>query len=348
MKSLSPHASPLLGHLIRRNDLFDDVLTLYESDDVLTEYPLGVRFVGERAVDQGGVLCDMISAFWEVAYKHLFDGGNLLSPNVETYVNVHALQTIGHVLSHGYLVTGILPVRIAFPCLVYMLKGLNISVPNDILLSTLVDSISSYESVIFKQALSCESTRYDTETLEKLLRILSKFNSTKIPQPHCLKKILVDIATYQFQNKPFAAMCAVCQGIPDIHKLFWNQYSVGELHKFYISLTVTPRKVLQITSSVPLNKNEKRVLEYLETFIGNISINLIRRFLRFVTGSSVCSVKEIVVIYNNLDGFSRRPISHTCDNILELSVSYVSYVEFCDEFQHILVDHDYCWDMDAV
>ena len=189
-------------------------------------------------MDQGGVSCDMISPFWEVAYKHLFDGGNLLSPNVETYVNVPALQTIGRVLSHGYLATRILPVRIAFPCLVYMLKGLNISVPNDILLSTLVDSISSYESVILKQALSCESTRYDTETLDKLLGILSKFNSTKIPQPHCLKKILVDIATYQFQNKPFA----VCQGIPDIHKPFWNQYSVGELHKLYISLTVTPKK----------------------------------------------------------------------------------------------------------
>ncbi len=238
MNSLSTHPSPLLGHLIRRDDLLDNVLAWYQNDDLLTEYPLGVRFFSERALDHGGVSCDMVSAFWEVSYKNLFDGGNLLSPNVERCVNFPVLRTIGRVLSHGYLATGVLPVRIAFPCLAYMLKGLNISIPKDILLSTLVDSISSYECVILKQALSCENMRYDTETLDKLLGILSKFNSTRVPQPHCLKEILVDIATYQFQNKPFAAMSAVSQGALDIHKPFWNQYDVGKLHNLYVSLTV--------------------------------------------------------------------------------------------------------------
>ncbi len=64
--------------------------------------------------------------------------------------------------------------------------------------------------------------------------------------------------------------------------------------------------------------------------------------------SSVCSVQEIGVVYNNLDGIARRPISHTCDNVLELPVSYVSCVELCDEFEHILIDNEYCWDMDAI
>jgi len=42
-------------------------------------------------------------------------------------------------------------------------------------------------------------------------------------------------------------------------------------------------------------------------------------FLRFVTGSSVCMTWPIHIKFNTLSGYGRRPISHTCGCVLELS-----------------------------
>ena len=44
--------------------LFDDMINMYESDELISEYSLHVSFVGERAIDHGGVFRNMISAFW--------------------------------------------------------------------------------------------------------------------------------------------------------------------------------------------------------------------------------------------------------------------------------------------
>ena len=46
--------------------------------------------------------------------------------------------------------------------------------------------------------------------------------------------------------------------------------------------------------------------------------------------------KKITVAFNNLSGFARRPIGHTCESILELSSSYTTYPEFVDEFEQIV------------
>lgn len=74
----------------------------------------------------------------------------------------------------------------------------------------------------------------------------------------------------------------------------------------------------------------------------------LRSFLRFVTGSSVCSAKSITIIFNNLQGLARRPIGHTSSNTLELPSSYLSHLEFITEFQAVLADEEYSWKMDAI
>ena len=89
----------------------------------------------------------------------------MLFPIVVSCVDFDTLQAIGRVLSHGYLATGILPIRTAFPCLVSMLKCVETAIPDDVL-QTLVDSLSSYESQILRESLCCDSVRYSSEMLE--------------------------------------------------------------------------------------------------------------------------------------------------------------------------------------
>ena len=74
------------------------------------------------------------------------------------------------------------------------------------------------------------------------------------------------------------------------------------------------------------------MLGYLRTFIGNLNHQDLRNFLRFVTGSSVVIDKKISVTLYSLSGLARRPISYTCNCTLELSVTYLTYPDFVEEF----------------
>lgn len=95
-----------------------------------------------------------------------------------------------------------------------------------------------------------------------------------------------------------------------------------------------------------INKAEGRILSYL-TFIGNMKCDELRSFLRFVTGSSVMVSEDIKISFNAISGFARRPISHTCDFGLELSIDYSTYPEFEQEFSMVLCS-EYAWIMDSV
>ena len=68
------------------------------------------------AYDTCGVLRDMLSAFWEVAYLKLFDGGLVLTPLLHALVDM-TFPLLGKILSHGYFAAGHLPLQIAFPTL---------------------------------------------------------------------------------------------------------------------------------------------------------------------------------------------------------------------------------------
>ena len=98
------------------------------------------------------------------------------------------------------------------------------------------------------------------------------------------------------------------------------------------------------------SSNEERVSAYLTTMIGNISTNELRSFLRFVTGSTVCSSTEILVTFNSLGGLARRPLAHTCDSTLELSSTYMNYEEFYLDFKAIFdkVNEEFTFRMDAL
>ena len=74
----------------------------------------------------------------------------------------------------------------------------------------------------------------------------------------------------------------------------------------------------------------------------------IRRFLRFTTESSVLLASNISVPFNSLSGLARHPIAHTCSSTLELSSTYINYLDFENEFKAILSDDEFTWEMHAV
>jgi len=128
-------------HCIEWSNVYQNVIDLYKTNEIIHECPIFIKFKGEKAVDNGIVQCDMYSSFWEIAYKKLFEGAMLLTPMVHPQMDLGIFPIIGHILSHGYLTAGILPVRITLPTLICMLLGPTASVSKEVLLDTFLDYV---------------------------------------------------------------------------------------------------------------------------------------------------------------------------------------------------------------
>ena len=77
------------------------VFHIFSPDNISKEYPLRIRFKGELAIDTGGILHDMVSAFWEIVYEK---GCNVLVGS-----DAVMFTKLGHILSHGYMLVGFYP-----------------------------------------------------------------------------------------------------------------------------------------------------------------------------------------------------------------------------------------------
>ena len=143
-------------------------------------------------------------------------------------------------------------------------------------------------------------------------------------------------------------MASIGCGIPSNEKQFWDSFTVEELYSLYDSLSASPEKVLAILDEpIEENSTQATVFGYLELYVGNMKNEEARCFLRYTTGSLVLIGQHITVGFNSLSGFAWRPTAHTCGCELELPSTYLSYLEFEKEFNAILADDNYAWDMNA-
>ena len=348
----SVNAIPGNFRTIERSNVYEDVIDVYREGDIVGEYPIYIEFKGEMAVDEGGVQREMFSAFWEKAYSTLFEGASLLTPMNHPQMDMSIFPIIGRILSHGYLVAGVLPIRIALPTLTCMLLGPTAVITRDVLLDTFLDFISATERAVFKRALLFEAEKvYPTDMQEELMGTLAGFGCRVLPKPSTLTTVIEQVARYEFMSKPAASIALVFSGIPLTHKGYWSSKCPADLQAIYRRLSLSSRKVNSLLSFPDtFTQQEARVAGYLRTMIGNMQHGELRHLMRFITGSCVCITPEIKITFNSLSGLARRPIAHTCDSSLELPSSYANYDDFFREFNAILMqtDHDFSWRMDAV
>ena len=144
-------------HVVNRERLFDDAINLYKKKfvQILKHYPFSIEYENEMAHDTGGVSRDMFSQFWSEACLKCFDGGNLLVPAINPHMDVSVFSVT--ILSHGFLVSTFLPLRIAFPSpsLAAMLLGPTVLIPNSILIDAFADYLSTNENAFIRVTTTC-------------------------------------------------------------------------------------------------------------------------------------------------------------------------------------------------
>ena len=121
------------------------LIKVYQEGLIINECPLFIAYDNENAIDEGGVSRDMFSAFWEKAYSTLFDSAALLVPFILPTTDVSIFPILGKIISHGYLASGSLPVRICLTSLLPMLLGSGINIPRSYMLDALLDYVSQRE-----------------------------------------------------------------------------------------------------------------------------------------------------------------------------------------------------------
>lgn len=325
-------------HLISRSNIYDDCIELYTTklQQLLTEYPFRVKFTKEKAIDTGGVARDMFSGFWERAYVRCLDGQSTFIPNVHPHVNLLEYRVLGTIMSHGFMMCGFLPIRVAFPVLAYSLLGCDIHIPDSIIIDSFIDYVSVHESSVIVDALK-EQTVFSPQLQDALDDILAGMGCREIPTPSKVQRLVLEVAKHELCVKPLGAMCHLHAGVPAEYLGFLKKFSVEKLFNLFKALCATPDTVMKLLAAPEeMDANQTRVFNYLKTFIGNLAHPDIDNFLRFCTGSSVVIGKQITVSFNSITGLARRPIAHACGCILQLPISYLTYPDFADEFLSIL------------
>ncbi len=226
------------AHIVDRSNVYEDVINLYTTkrDEILAEFPFRTKFAGERAID-GGVTRDMFSAFFEIAYTKLFDGASQLTPLDYPNLDAPPLSILGTIISHAYLVTGILPVKVAFPTLAAMILPNAGCLPEEILIESFIDSLSLLDASVLRDAMravTAGAKSFPTST-RSLIAVLSRYGVREFPNPSSFVKLIAGVAKYQFLRKPASANAEVQSGIPHQHlpadkfwwPLFYLQGSTG-------------------------------------------------------------------------------------------------------------------------
>ena len=133
----------------------------------------------------------MFSVFWEEAFVCF----SLLTPVMHVTINMAAIPLLGQVFSHGFLVSGYLPVRVAFPSMARILLGPMVEIPSQILVETFTESLCSFEATTIKKALDSTTFSNDLKTSH------GNFESCWVQGlSSSLRARLSDVAKYKFQT----------------------------------------------------------------------------------------------------------------------------------------------------
>ena len=88
-----------------------------------------------------------------------------------------------------------------------------------------------------------------------------------------MKRLMLQLAKFEFNVKPAAAIASIHSGIPSKHLPVWEGLSVADFYSTYTALSVSPAKVLKMMENCVIsNPSEERVLSYLRQYIGNIAL----------------------------------------------------------------------------
>ena len=179
---------------------------------------------------------------------------------------------------------------------------------------------------------------------DQLMSIYGMYGMTTNPRRTTIRKQIISMARNELLFKPAPFIELMKTGLPMLHvELFWAMLSQPAIDTWFAQQLSTPDKVCSVimlhdTVTAP-RQGQLDCLYYLQQFVSKLDIDDLSAFLQFVTGSTVMP-ESIKVMFVSATGLQRRPIAHTCSNVLELPDAYTSEMDLKREFRAVITNPD--------
>ncbi|XP_019209152.1 uncharacterized protein LOC109197829 isoform X1 [Oreochromis niloticus] len=338
----SPHPGPSSERVrrvvvVHRGQVMSELISHF-SDKDLEDVDIKIQFVlpdgtPEMAHDDGGVVRDCLSEFWKEFYDQCTTGNVCKVPFLRHDFGQQEWESVGRIIAFGWVREKYLPVKIAPAILEQAAFGY---VKSDIVEDFLKFMPESERTVL-------EAWRSDFSIVdqEELIDILDNHSCRKIPTAYNATEVLLELAHKTLVQEP----AYVIEQWARTLSTAWE--SICDLSSLFETLQPNVRKVLKcLTFPETMTAHQKLIQKYLTTYVKNAEKEHLCLFLRFCTGSDLHLGKNIIIGFNELKGFQRRPVAHTCGCVLELSINYDSYPDFRSEMNSVLESN--VWVMDII
>lgn len=320
--------------------------------DSILQTSLSVVFEGERATDLSGLTREVFSIYYRNMQERFFDGNVECVPRVDPQTcqllscsDDTMFTTMGKIISHCYVLTGMFPIFISRVSLQSVL--LNCPIGDELLTASFLRYVEEFEKDALLSIMNHDNATIDEDVFDTVVALLSRCQASQLPTRDNIRQLICSVATSELVCRPTHALQAIYRGLIAAHPQLWNVISSQDLDRLYSDLVPTGRRVWQLICPVSskLNQQEEKVYDFLRRFVMSLNPRMLGLFLRFVSGSSYAG-SEIKVDFNAQEaGFKRSPLANTCSPHLHLSTSYMSFTEFKSEFTSVL-NHSDEWFMD--
>lgn len=309
---------------------------------------LVVTFRNERGFDGGGLHRELFPIFWHAVEQRMMEGNAekvpILTPRSAKY-----FYTLGLILSHGYVLTGFVPMCFASPFFLGLINDQSVT-PDDILLQSFLNYIDPRERVAVEACISANDISDTSAVLENvIIPMLARFNCDVIPKKENIREVVLHTAEYALVCQPYYAIVQIRRGMLCANPSLWRHCALAVGIELCHSLLPTNMKVWNMVEEpVYRNSTESRCFDYLRRFIFTLSTESLSLLLRFVTGSPHCVNQTVSVdFFVPSSSFVRRPTATTCGMVLHLPSTYESFSQFSQEFGEILRS-SHLWSFDIV
>lgn len=263
----------------------------------------------EKAVDEGGVLRDVLSEFWQDFYEQCTLGNDFKVPYLRHDFGQNQWESIGRIIAFGWQKEKYLPVKIAPVILEQAAIGC--------VKSCLVDSFLRYVTESDRKIFDLCRTDFESVDQEELIELLDLHSCRRVVNADNVEQLLEELAHQKLIQEPAFVIERWSNVLMPIRS------ELEDITAAYECLQPTSRKIMRsIIFPTTMNDQQKQIGKYLNTYLRESDTQHLSLFLRFCTGSDMFLGKSIGVSFTQLQGFQRRPVAHTCGCYLEMAVNY--------------------------
>ena len=287
-----------------------------------------------------GVSRDVYASFWVEILDSYFIGENERVPFVRHDLFVTEWEAIGKILFKGYIDVHYFPMLLSKSFMSYVLFGEN---EDDHLLSSFLNYIAEDHRKLVNEAISTDDESFFQS--DDFFEFLDEFKCRTLITKSNVRSTIIELARQELIQKPH--LMAACWKTHIAAIVSFSPFKDWtSLNAFYADMVPTTKKVIALIDAVTNDDSEKDCLTFLKRYIRGLDSNMLKKLLRFLTGTDSITVEKISIIFIKQSSFERRPIAHTCGPSLELSSTYSSFCELREEFSNILKENT--WEMNIV